>query len=405
MTASSKESVPEHAYLDVFVTFARLGVIGFGGPAAHLGLFRETLVKRAGWVSETVYDELLALCQFLPGPGSTQTAAALGWVRAGPLGAVLALSGFVLPAALIMAAAGYGASAHGALIPDGVRTGLLAAAAAVVGAAVLSMAQIHARRPAGAGLAVLGLAATLAGGYSPVPLAAIQPGVIVVGAALGAGLLRPLEGSASAEPAPRTGRARGALIALALFAAGLIILPLLAGEARVIALADAVYRAGALVFGGGHVVLPLLDAGTVPAFLDRETFLAGYGLAQSIPGPVFTFAAFLGAAAGEGPAGAALFAITAVLAIFTPGLLLVFAVLPAWARLKRNAAAAGALAGAAAAVTGILAGAFINPVLTSLPVDARAYGLALAGFIALRGFKVPPPVMVAACAGLGAMIL
>jgi chromate transporter len=405
MPASGKETVPERPYREVFLAFLRLGVIGFGGPAAHLGLFRETLVRRSGWVSEKVYDELLALCQFLPGPGSSQTAAALGWVRAGPVGAILALTGFALPTALIMGFAGYGAGAYGQLIPDGVRIGLLAAAAAVVGSAVLSMAQAQARRPAGAALALMGLAVTLGGTLSPAPLAAVQPAAIALGAVAGAWLLRPSAPGDAAEPAPRKGRARGALIAIGLFTAGLVLLPLLAGEARALALADAVFRAGALVFGGGHVVLPLLDAGTVPEFLDRETFLAGYGLAQSIPGPVFTFAGFLGAAAGEGPAQAALFAAVALVAIFTPGLLLVFAVLPAWARLKSNSAAAGALAGAAAAVTGILAAAFINPVLTSLPVDVRAYALAGAGFVALRFLNVPPPVMVAACAALGAVLL
>jgi chromate transporter len=405
MTASGKETVPDSSLAAVFLTFMRLGVIGFGGPAAHLGLFRETLVKRRGWVSEAVYDELLALCQFLPGPGSSQTAAALGWVRAGPAGAITALAGFALPTALVMAMAGYGAAAYGDLIPAGVRTGLLAAAAAVVGSAVLSMALSQARRPASAGLALFGLAATLGGMVSPLPLAAVQPGVILIAAAIGARLLRARGGSETAAAAPRRGRAPGAIIAMGLFVCGLVLLPLLAGEARVIALADAVYRAGALVFGGGHVVLPLLDAGTVPRFLDRETFLAGYGLAQSIPGPVFTFAAFLGAAAGEGPAGAALFALVALLAIFTPGLLLVFAVLPVWARLKQNALASGALAGAAAAVTGILAAAFINPVLTSLPVDWKAYALAAIGFAALRFVNVSPPLVVAACAGAGALLL
>ena len=405
MTAAGKETVPDLTAWRVFLTFIRLGLIGFGGPAAHLGLFRETLVRRAGWVSERVYDELLALCQFLPGPGSSQTAAALGWVKAGPVGAIAALTGFALPSVMIMGLAGYGAAAHADLIPDGVRTGLLAAAAAVVGAAVVSMAQSQARRPAAAGLAVFGFAATLAGAATALPLAAVQPCVIALGAALGAALLRGAHRGGHAEPAPRKGRPRGAWIALGLVLAGLLILPVSAGEARVAALADAVFRSGALVFGGGHVVLPLLESGTVPEFVDRETFLAGYGLAQSIPGPVFTFAAFLGAAAGDGPAGAAVFAVVAVLAIFTPGLLLVFAVLPAWARLKQNAAAAGALAGAAAAVTGILAAAFINPVLTSLPADWTAYALAAAGFAALRLLNASPPLVVAACAGAGWLAL
>lgn len=405
MSPAGKESVPLRPIPSVFFTFLRLGVLGFGGPAAHLGLFREMLVRRAGWVSEKVYDELVALCQFLPGPGSSQTAAALGWVRAGPFGAVAALTGFAMPTVMIMGLAGYGAANFGEQIPSGVRIGLLAAAAAVVGSAVLSMAQLQARRPAGAALAVFGLAASLSGAVSALPLVAVQPVVIALGAAAGYVFLRPSKSADEAEPAPRSGRARGALVAAGVFAALLIALPLLAGEGRLIALADAIYRAGALVFGGGHVVLPLLDAGTVPEFLDRETFLSGYGLAQSIPGPVFSFSAFIGAAAGEGPAGAALFALVAVAAIFTPGLLLVFAVLPVWARLKQNPAAGGALAGAAAVVTGVLAAAFINPVVTSLPVDGRAYALALAGFAGLRLFNAPAPLVVAASAGLGAFIL
>ena len=405
MTAAGKETVPVSVLGGVFWAFFRLGLIAFGGPAAHLGLFRETLVRRDRWVSEAVYDEILALCQFLPGPGSSQTAAALGWMRAGPLGALAALTGFALPAAAIMGMAGYGVAAHGDLIPDGVRAGLLAAAAAVVGAAVVSMASSQARRPAGAGLAVFGLAATLASSASAMPLAMVQPGVIALAAVFGAWMLRPANQAQIAEPAPRKGRARGALMALAVFTAGLSLLPLIAGEGRLFALADAVFRAGALVFGGGHVVLPLLEAGTVPEFLDQETFLAGYGLAQSIPGPVFTFAAFLGAAAGEGAASALLYAGVAVVAIFAPGLLLVFAVLPAWARLKANVYAAGALAGAAACVTGILAAAFIDPVLTSLPADWRAYAIAAAGFVALKGAKAAPPFVVGACALAGWLVL
>lgn len=403
MNSRGKETVPERRLFEVYATFTKLGLVAFGGPAAHLALFRTVFTAERGWLSEARYDALMALCQFLPGPGSSQTAAAIGYERAGRLGALAALIGFATPSLILMGLAGWGVTAFADVIGSGVIGGLLAAAAAVVANAVLSMARSQAASLPGAVIAALAFMLVLAASLAPVPLAVVQPAVIALGALAGVCTMRP------AAPPARGGQkpdgARQAWIWLAVFAAGLIALPLIAGTGEAALLADTAYRAGALVFGGGHVVLPLLEAGAVPDLVDKERFLAGYGLAQAIPGPLFTFSAFLGAAAAETPLQAAVFAALAGLSIFAPGLFLVYAALPVWDRLQDVGWARAAIAGAAAAVTGVLGAALIDPVLLAVPREIAAYAILAAGFASLRWARLSPPLVIAASGLAGWLLL
>lgn len=403
MTPSGKETVPRRAAAALFWLFLRLGLIGFGGPSAHLALFRTVLVEQRGWLDAQTYDELVALCQFLPGPGSSQTAAAVGWVKAGPIGAFAALCGFALPSVVLMTAAGLGLSYVERWAGSGVLTGLMIAATGIVLSAVVSMARTQAASPVRASLAIGASVLIIAGSVLGVAPEALQPLAIVIGAGLGAVLLKP-DTLATVYPIRRRGDRLGALLAISALLIGLFALAIVANQSEVVALANAHARAGALVFGGGHVVLPLLEAGVVPDFINDGQFLAGYGLAQTVPGPVFSVAAFIGAVAGEGAGQAIAFALVATLAIFAPGLALVFAALPLWAQLKRNRYAVGALAGAAASVTGLLAAALADPVLVSLPVDWRAYGLVATAFVAVHFIKAPAPLIVALAAALGAFV-
>ena len=386
---------------EVFTTFLVFGFYGFGGPTAHFALFRKVLAEERRWVGAAVYDEYLALCQFLPGPGSSQMAAVLGWVRAGAPGAVLAMTAFALPSVVLMTGAALTLPVLPQGLAQGVGAGLLAAVAAVVAGAVISMFKGLMARSwslAIAGASMLGLWGGALGGVAA--LWVLQPVIIALGALVGAALLRKRV-RRPGEPEARSARARGGWAAAALFAVLLLGLPFLADSHAVLALADAAYRAGALVFGGGHVVLPLLQAELTPDPVSQETFLAGYGLAQALPGPLFSFAAFLGAAAGEDVGGALVFAVAAAVMILLPGLLLVFAVLPIWSNLKKRPLAQGAIGGAAAAATGVLAYAFYDPVLTSLPPDWRVWAIAATAFAALQWIKAPPPLVVAACAVAG----
>ncbi|MEQ8405722.1 MAG: chromate efflux transporter [Oceanicaulis sp.] len=394
--------MPDRPVFEVYATFTKLGLVAFGGPAAHLALFRTVFTHERGWVSEARFDTLMALCQFLPGPGSSQTAAALGHERAGRLGALAAMAGFATPSLILMGLAGWGVTVFAELIGSGVIGGLLAAAAAVVANAVLSMVRTQAASPAGAGIAAAAFALVLSTSLAPVPLAVIQPVVIALGALAGALAMRAPNNARSDSARKGVGQTIGWL---AVFAVPLAGLPLLAGAGEAALLADTAYRAGALVFGGGHVVLPLLGAGAVPELIDQERFLAGYGLAQAIPGPLFTFAAFLGAAAAETPLQAAGYAALAGLSIFAPGLLLVYAALPVWDRLQSARGARAAIAGAAAAVTGVLGAALIDPVVLAVPREVAAYAILSGAFIALRWGKFAPPLVIAASGAAGWLAL
>ena len=385
----------------VFLIFLRLGLTSFGGPVAHLGYFREEFVARRRWLTEDAFADLVALCQFLPGPASSQVGLALGLRQAGWGGALAAWLGFTLPSALLMALLGLGLVAGQGLVPAGVLHGLKVAAVAVVAQAVWGMARSLCRGPARLLLMVLACA-----------LALLWPGVVgQVGAMLVAALAGlGLWGRAGAMPAPPSQgglaagvRPRTGALLLAAFAALLVLLPLAARAwpQGWLVLADAFYRAGALVFGGGHVVLPLLQAEVVATgWVAADDFLAGYGLAQAVPGPLFTFAAFLGAAAGHG-AGGWLGAAVCLVAIFVPAFLLVAGALPFWERLRHNARARAALAGVNAAVVGLLLAALYHPVWTSAIHAPADLALALAAFAALVWARVPPWLVVPLCGAAG----
>lgn len=359
---------------EVFAVFLRLGLTSFGGPIAHIGYFRNEFVQRRGWLSDGDYAELVALCQFLPGPASSQVGFALGLMRAGWTGALAAFAGFTLPSALVMAALAMGAGLAGL---GGVIVGLKLVAVAVVAQAVLGMAKTLCPDRARATIA---LVAVLALAFLSGPWAMVA--VILAGALAGAALRLD---AGLGESGLRIAVARpAAWAALGLFALGLIGLPLLAGQGAGLALADSMFRAGALVFGGGHVVLPLLQAELVaPGLVDESAFLAGYAGAQAIPGPLFTFATYLGAL--NDLTGA----LIATAAIFAPGFLLLVGMIPFWQALRGARAVRAGMAGANAAVVGILGAALYDPVFTSAVGNLAQFGFALACFIALQIWRLP----------------
>jgi len=387
----------------VFWVFLRLGLTSFGGPVAHLGYFRAELVDRRKWLTDAAYADLVALCQFLPGPASSQVGLGLGLHRAGLPGALAAWAGFTLPSALLLAVAALGLAALDPATDAGWLRGLKVVAAAVVAQAVWGMARTLApdrpRATLALGSAALVLVAPLAG----LPPVLGQIGAIGIGAAMGwvifRNALHPEAGTLHVAFSRRASLACLGLLALLL--AGLPILAWTFGGTA-LDLADGLSRAGALVFGGGHVVLPLIQAEVVPSGLvDREAFLAGYGLAQAVPGPLFTIAAWLGASAGSGVASGLALALVGTVAIFLPGALLLFAALPFWARLSAAPAARAALTGINAAVVGLLLAAFYDPVLTSAVTGPADVALGLVAFLALHTWKAPPWAVVMTAAGLG----
>ncbi|MBA4788606.1 MAG: chromate efflux transporter [Rhizobiales bacterium] len=380
---------------EVFRAFFVLGLTSFGGPVAHLGYFREAFVVRRRWISEAAYADLVALCQFLPGPASSQVGFVLGLIRAGGLmGGLAAWVGFTLPSALVLAAFGLGTAHLGGPLAAGVIHGLKLVAVAVVAQAVFGMARTLAPDRVRAAIAFFALALTLLW-----PVAASQVLAILLGALAGLLACRTDAGTeASQIPVPVSRRAGG--VALALAIGLLVLLPVVATQAGGMALFAATYRAGALVFGGGHVVLPLLEASMVaPGWVDKADFLAGYGLAQAVPGPLFTFAAYLGAVA-QGPAGAAL----ATLGIFLPGLLLVYGALPFWGALRAAPLAQAAMRGANAAVVGVLAAALYAPVWTSAVATPLDFTLAAGGFLLLTVWRAPPLAVVVLLAAAGGLL-
>lgn len=380
---------------EVLRTFARLGVTSFGGPVAHLGYFRDELVTRRRWVSEERYGELVAVCQVLPGPTSSQVGFALGLVRGGPLGAAAAWLAFTLPSALLLVLLAAGAVSLDGPVAHGVMVGLKSVAVAVVAHAVWGMARTLTpdlrRILIACGAAALALALTGNVGQ----LAAIGLGV-----AAGVVVCRDLPGRTEAH-ALRVVTRRVGLASFGLFVALLVGLPVLARLAPSVwtAVADAFYRAGALVLGGGHVVLPLLQA--EPAVSDAVPtgdVLAGYAAAQAVPGPLFTFAAFLGYDMGPG-AAAPWTALVALVAVFLPGILLLLAALPYWESLRRRTTVRAAVAGASAAVVGILAAALWDPILTST-VTGVVPGIIAAVCLALLTVAKAPPWTVVLAGGL-----
>jgi chromate transporter len=383
---------------EVFGAFLKLGLSSFGGPIAHLGYFRDELVTRRRWVSEAGYADIVALSQFLPGPASSQTGFALGLIRAGWLGGLAAWIGFTLPSAFLLVLFAYGAAVLDGAFAQGVLHGLKLVAVAIVAQAVLGMARSLTPDRERAAIAVLAvLLVALAGGVPG------QTGAIVLGALAGVVLCRGDDVAMAHLPDSGISRRMGAVL-LVLFAVLLAGLPLLAGTGQGVALFDSFYRAGSLVFGGGHVVLPLLDAETVGrGWVSPDAFLAGYGATQAVPGPLFTFAAYLGAISNMPPNGIAGASI-ALVAIFLPGLLLMAGALPFWAALRAWPQAQAAMRGANAAVVGLLAAALHDPVFTSAVVTPLDFALALAGFVALVSWKAPPWTVVLALAIAGGVL-
>lgn len=386
---------------EIFVAFLRLGLTAFGGPVAHLAYFRDEFVHRRRWLSDAAYADLVALCQFLPGPASSQVGLALGLQRAGYRGALAAWCGFTLPSALLLIVFALGLAEFGERLPHGLLAGLKIVAVAVVAQAVWGMGRSLCPDWPRRLLALLGAALLLAW-----PGAAGQLAVIGGGALGGLALGASVPVARPERLAAAIGR-RAAMLWLALFAAGLLGLPWLATTfaAPTLALVDAFYRAGALVFGGGHVVLPLLQtAMSELGRIDQETFLAGYGIAQAVPGPLFTFAAFLGAAGSATPNGWA-GGLLALLAIFAPAFLVVAGTLPFWDALRTNARARAALAGINAAVVGILLAALYDPLWTGTIHGPRELALATIALAALIWGKQAPWRVVAGCALAGALFL
>ncbi|MBJ3775366.1 chromate efflux transporter [Acuticoccus mangrovi] len=382
---------------EVFAAFLPLGLTAFGGPVAHLGFFRTEFVERRRWLSDAAYGDLVALCQFMPGPASSQVGMALGLRRAGLGGLFAAWTAFTLPSAIALTLFALVLGVSGVEAGAGWLLGLKAAAVAVVANALLGMA---ASLAATRGRATIAAGAAIAILLSP-SLVAAQLAAIAVGGLAGLALADVPAGEGSAPPAAPVGKAVG-VAALIAFAGGLVVLPLLAGLSPALDLLDRTYRAGALVFGGGHVVLPLLQ-GEMAGMVDETAFLAGYGAAQAVPGPLFTFAAFLGAVAEPfgGVAGAAV----ALVGIFLPSLFLVLGVIPFWEELRRARLARRLLAGVNAAVVGLLAAAFYDPVFVRGIGGVAALALAIAAFVALKIWRVPPWLVVVAAAGAGGVLL
>ncbi|HEY3115768.1 MAG TPA: chromate efflux transporter [Chloroflexota bacterium] len=379
---------------------AKLGLTSFGGPIAHLGYFHNEYVVRRQWLDERTYLDLVSLCQFLPGPASSQLGISIGLLRAGLPGALAAWLGFTLPSALLMVAFAYGLQA---LSPDqsaGWLHGLKIVAVAVVAQAVWSMARSLAPDRERVSIAILAAVAVLAW-----PVAAIQILVIAIGGLVGRWL--PIaEEEPVPQPMPSTHGRWLAVAALVVFFALLVALPVArqVTSSQAVALFDSFYRSGSLVFGGGHVVLPLLQAEVVPpGWVTTEQFLAGYGAAQAVPGPLFTFSAYIGAVSQRPPNGWA-GATIGLAAIFLPSFLLIIGVLPFWDRVRTDARFRSALRGINAAVVGILLAALYNPVWTSAILKPLDLAVATVAFGLLMFWKVPPIVVVLLCAVSGFLL-
>jgi chromate transporter len=391
---------PEGRVGEVFAAFLKLGLTSFGGPIAHIGYFRDELVVRRKWLDETAYADLVALCQFLSGPASSQVGFCLGILRGnGLLGGLAAWFAFTMPSALILFAFAMGASAFTGPVAEGFLHGLKLVAVAVVAQAIRGMSRSLTpdRARAGIALAAIAIVVFFAGSFG-------QIAAIALGAGAGLWLCRGEAAVVSGHLNFPVTRQSG-IVALALFAALLLIPPLVtpATGSQGLALFDAFYRSGALVFGGGHVVLPLLQAQVVaPGWVSNEAFLAGYGLAQAVPGPLFTFAAYLGAVMDPAPNGFAGAAI-ALVALLLPGMLLVYGTLPFWDVMRTRPGAQAAMRGSNAAVVGILGAALYNPVWTSAVLTPRDFALALAGFLLLTVWKAPPWIVVVLLAGAGVL--
>jgi chromate transporter len=384
--------------LEVLLVFFKLGVSCFGGPIAHIGYFREEFVVRRRWLDERAYVDLVALCQFLPGPASSQTGFSIGLMRAGYLGGLAAWSGFTLPSAILLILFAYGAGGLSGTIGTGLLHGLKLVAVAIVAQAVRGMARTLCPDKERASVAVVAALVVL---FSTSPVA--QIGAIVFGGVAGLWLCRGAAPAATGHVAIPVSRIAG-LVALTAFFALLIGLPIVRSFTGWpgISLFEAFYRSGALVFGGGHVVLPLLrEAFVAPGWVSDNSFLTGYGAAQAVPGPLFTFAAYLGTVVNVSPHGLPGAAV-GLIGIFLPGILILLAALPFWDSLRKQAAAQAMMRGVNAAVVGLLGAALYNPIWTSSVATPGDFGVALVGFVLLTAWRTPPVlvVFISACAGM-----
>jgi chromate transporter len=388
---------------EVLWVFLKLGLTSFGGPIAHIGYFRDEFVVRRKWIDEHAYADLVGLCQFLPGPASSQVGFSIGLMRAGYLGALAAWTAFTLPSAIALVLFAYGAGALGGQIGAGLLHGLKLTAVAIVAQAVWGMARTLAPDRERASIAAVAALVIL---FSTSSIA--QIGAIALGGLAGLRLCRNGSMAPSGHVVMPVSHKAG-LAALTGFFVLLAGLPVLRGltASSAIALFDAFYRSGALVFGGGHVVLPLLrEAFVTQGWLTDDAFLAGYGAAQAVPGPLFTFAAYLGTVVSPEPhglAGAAL----GLIGIFLPGILILLGTLPFWDSFRQRAGAQAMMRGVNAAVVGILGAALYNPVWTSSVQSPRDFGIALVGFVLLTVWRAPPLIVVAfsTCAGMASGLL
>lgn len=383
--------------IEVLLAFLKLGLTSFGGPVAHLGYFRTEFVERRGWLDDRSYSDLVALCQFLPGPASSQVGLALGLGRAGWLGALCAWIGFTLPSAVALILFAFGVNQWTALAQSGAVHGLKVVAVAVVAQAVWGMAKTLCPDRLRAGIAVAAALLVLA-----IPSAMGQIGAIIAGGVAGLWAVQlghlPIAEHRDYGVTKKTGAAM-----LLLFGLLLVLLPVLAAAVRspTLSVISSFYQSGALVFGGGHVVLPLLQASVVPhGLVTNDTFLAGYGAAQAVPGPLFTFAAYIGAAM-TGPLGGWVGGLTLLVAIFVPAFLMVVGALPFWEPLRQRDGVQRAMAGVNAAVVGVLAAALYDPVWTSAIHSRVDFGLALGAFGLLVYGRQSPVLVVALSAVVG----
>ena len=384
----------------VFLAFLKLGLTSFGGPVAHLGYFRNEFVERRCVMQDAAYADLVSLCQFLPGPASSQIGIGIGITQAGLRGGIAAWVGFTLPSAIALVLFAYGIAAlDESVVQTGWLHGLKVAAVAVVAQAILGMSRMLCPDWPRRSVAIFAALLTL-----------ILPGILGQMSAIGCGMILGLfflnyEASNDHTPHLFILSKRISVISLGLFFALLLSLPILAQQgSQALALVDSFYRSGALVFGGGHVVLPLLKAEVVnPGWINQDMFLAGYGAAQAVPGPLFTFAAYLGTAMNTAPSGW-FGGFLCLLAIFLPSFLLVTGILPFWEDLRKNPRIRKALVGVNAAVVGLLLSAFYDPVWTSGILSASDFVLALLAFVMLVYWKTPPWIVVVATGVGGAII-
>ena len=376
--------------VEVLLVFLRLGVSCFGGPIAHIGYFRDEFVLRRHWINEQIYADLVGLCQFLPGPASSQVGFSIGLMRAGYRGGLAAWTGFTLPSAIALVLFAHGAAELGGPVGIGLLHGLKLVAVAIVAQAVWGMARTLCPDRERASIAVAAALIILFSASSVSQLAAI-----LLGGVAGLWLCRTGPPSTTGHVTVPVSRTAG-LVAFLVFFLLLAGLPVLRGLANSqgIALFEAFYRSGALVFGGGHVVLPLLrEAFVTPGWVSDDAFLAGYGAAQAVPGPLFTFAAYLGAIVSGSPHGLT-GAILGLIGIFLPGVLILMGTLPFWETFRKRAGAQAVMRGVNAAVVGLLGAALYNPVWASSVKTPGDFAIALVGFVLLTVWRAPPLVVV-----------